>query len=53
MIIDHNKTELLNELHFQLNALHHETIDKDDFIQAIEEIYWEFKDNDKPLFIRK
>ena len=45
--------ELLEELKFQLNELHYERIDKDDFIQAIEEIYWEFKDNDKPLFIRK
>lgn len=45
--------ELLEEIKFQLNALHEETIDKDDFINAIEEIYWEFKENDKPLFIRK
>jgi len=45
--------ELLEELKFQLNELHFERIDKDDFIQAIEEIYWEFKENDKPLFIRK
>ena len=35
--------ELLEELKFQLGELHYETIDKDDFIQAIEEIYWEFR----------
>jgi hypothetical protein len=45
--------ELLEELKFQLGELHLERIDKDDFINAIEEIYWEFKENDKPLFIRK
>ena len=45
--------ELLEELKFQLGELHLERIDKDDFIQAIEEIYWEFEGNDKPLFIRR
>jgi len=45
--------ELLEELKFQLCELHLKRIDKDDFINAIEEIYWEFKENDKPLFIRK
>ena len=45
--------ELLEELKFQLGELHLERIDKDDIINAIEEIYWEFKENDKPLFIRR
>mgnify|MGYP000380323777 CR=1 FL=1 len=35
--------KLLKELNFQLTQLHLEKIDKDDFINAIEEIYWEFK----------
>lgn len=40
--------ELLKEIHYQLESLHLEVIDKDDFINAIEEIYWEFKVNSKP-----
>ena len=43
MIIDKNLPELLNELNFQLNTLHDEIIDKDDFINAIEEIYWHYE----------
>ena len=35
--------KLLKELNFQLTKLHLEKIDKDDFTNAIEEIYWEFK----------
>jgi len=35
--------KLLKELNFQLTELHFERIDKDDFINGIEEIYWKFK----------
>ena len=35
--------EILNEIKFQLESLHYEVIDKDDFINGIEEIYWNFK----------
>jgi hypothetical protein len=35
--------ELLEELKLQLESLENETIDLDDFANAIEEIYWEFK----------
>ena len=35
---------LMQEIKHQLSALHDETIDKDDFINAIEEIYWEYTD---------
>ena len=35
---------MMQEIKFQLGELHHERIDKDDFINAIEEIYWEYKD---------
>jgi len=35
---------LMKEIRFQLGELHHERIDKDDFINAIEEIYWEYTD---------
>tara|TARA_B100000902_G_scaffold374185_1_gene402924 strand:- start:464 stop:574 length:111 start_codon:yes stop_codon:yes gene_type:complete len=31
------------EIKYQLEALHHGFIDKDDFINAIEEIYWEYE----------
>ena len=40
--------EILNEIKYQLESLHYEVIDKDDFANAIEEIYWEFKVNSKP-----
>ena len=40
--------ELLEEIRYQVESLHYEVIDKDDFINAIEEIYWEFKVNSKP-----
>ncbi len=33
---------MIEEIKFQLEQLHYETIDKDDFIQAIEEIYWDY-----------
>ena len=33
---------MMEEIKFQLEQLHYETIDKDDFIQAIEEIYWNY-----------
>ena len=39
--------EILNEIKHQLESLHYERIDKDDFINAIEEIYWEFKGVEK------
>ena len=45
-IIDMN--EILNEIKYQLQSLHYEVIDLDDFANAIEEIYWEFKVNSKP-----
>jgi hypothetical protein len=35
---------MMREIKFQLGELHHERIDKDDFINAIEEIYWEYTD---------
>ena len=41
-IIDMN--EILKEIKFQLESLHYETIDLDDFANAIEEIYWEYTD---------
>ena len=31
------------EIKFQLEQLHLEVIDKDDFINAIEEIYWHYE----------
>ena len=40
--------EILNEIKYQLESLHYEVIDLDDFANAIEEIYWEFKVNSKP-----
>lgn len=33
---------MMEEIKFQLEQLHLETIDKDDFINAIEEIYWDY-----------
>ncbi len=33
---------MMEEIKFQLEQLHLETIDKDDFINAIEEIYWNY-----------
>lgn len=33
---------MIEEIKFQLEQLHLETIDKDDFINAIEEIYWDY-----------
>ena len=33
---------LMDEIKFQLGELHHERIDKDDFINAIEQIYWHY-----------
>tara|TARA_A100001201_G_scaffold118552_1_gene102086 strand:- start:194 stop:304 length:111 start_codon:yes stop_codon:yes gene_type:complete len=33
---------MMEEIKFQLEQLHYETIDKDDFINAIEEIYWNY-----------
>ena len=33
---------MMEEIKFQLEQLHYETIDKDDFINAIEEIYWDY-----------
>lgn len=32
-----------DEIKYQLEALRHEVIDKDDFINAIEEIYWHYE----------
>ena len=32
------------EIKYQLEQLHYERIDKDDFIRAIEEIYWNYED---------
>jgi hypothetical protein len=40
--------DLLKELAYQLEMVENENIDKDDFINAVEEIYWEFKVNSKP-----
>ena len=36
---------MMKEIKYQLQALHNEVIDKDDFINAIEEIYWHYKQN--------
>ena len=33
---------MMEEIKFQLEQLHLEIIDKDDFINAIEEIYWNY-----------
>ena len=33
-----------DEIKYQLEQLHYERIDKDDFIRAIEEIYWNYED---------
>jgi len=33
---------LMMEIKFQLSELHKENIDKDDFINAIEQIYWAY-----------
>ena len=38
-----DNTSMIEEIKYQLEALHHETIDKDDFINAIEEIYWHYE----------
>lgn len=35
--------EILKEIKHQLESLHYEVIDLDDFANAIEEIYWDFK----------
>jgi hypothetical protein len=35
---------MMQEIKFQLKSLENEEIDKDDFIQAIEEIYWHYTD---------
>lgn len=39
---------LLKELAYQLEMVENKNIDSDDFINAVEEIYWEFKVNSKP-----
>ena len=33
---------MMEEIKLQLEQLNYETIDKDDFINAIEEIYWDY-----------
>jgi hypothetical protein len=38
------KKYLLKEIEFHLRKLDDETIDKDDFVQAINEIYEHYKD---------
>ena len=38
-----NDLIMRDEIRFQLSQLHLEVIDKDDFINAIEEIYWHYE----------
>ena len=38
------KKYLLKEIEYHLRMLNNETIDKDDFVQAIEDVYLHYKD---------
>ena len=46
------KKYLLKEIEYHLRMLNNETIDKDDFVNAIHEIYIHYKGNPTPSSFR-
>ena len=46
------KKYLLKEIEFHLRMLNNETIDKDDFVNAIHEIYIHYNDDPSPSSFR-